>query len=53
VISRTLKILGFTRKKLRKIYVPHDPFRKEQWFICPPPNGVVGIPPGFFNIFSL
>jgi hypothetical protein len=49
MVSRGLRVLGFTKKKLCYINIRSDPAKREQWWKLPPPEGV----PNVAEIYSL
>jgi hypothetical protein len=44
LVSRGLRVLGFTKKKLCHINIRRDPAKREQWWKLPPPEGVLNVP---------
>jgi hypothetical protein len=44
MVSRGLRVLGFTKKKLCHINIRRDPAEREQWWKPPPPEGVLSVP---------
>jgi hypothetical protein len=44
LVSRGLRVLGFTKKKLCHNNIRRDPAKREQWWKLPPPEGVLNVP---------